>query len=68
MHLQSFRYLNFIEPGKFVLKTPQTNTQLLQHLDLRSLSQVINGKLGALNIQQYTYTTYLIYCEQMKMP
>ena len=54
MQLQSFRYLNSLEPGNFVLKTSQTNTQLLQHLDLRSLGQVMNRKLGTLNIQQYT--------------
>ena len=37
----------------FTETPPQTNAQLLQHLDLQSLSQVtqvINGKLGALNI------------------
>jgi hypothetical protein len=40
----------------FVLKTAQTETQLLQHLDLQALGKVINDKLGALNIQQYAYT------------
>ena len=53
--------------GNFVLITPQTNALLLQHFDVRSLSQVvkvINEKLGVLNIQQYTYTsTKLIYYE-----
>ena len=48
---------------QFFTENSQTNSQLLQHLDLRSLDQVINRKLGALN----TYTTYLMYCEQMKM-
>ena len=69
-----FQVLDSLGTGTFVLKkTPQTNAQLLQHLDLRSLSQVtqvINGKLGALNIQLFIYTatsTYLMYCEQMKM-
>ena len=45
-----FQVLNSLGTGTFVLKTPQTNAQLLQHLDLQSLSQVtqvLNGKLGA---------------------
>ena len=67
MRLWSFRYLFHWELGNFVLKTLQTSAQLLQHLDMRSLSQVLNGKLGTLNIQEYTYTAYLMYCEQMKM-
>ena len=54
-----FQVLNSLGTGTFVLKTSQTNAQLLQHLDLQSLNQVtqvMNGKLGALNIQLFTYT------------
>ena len=40
----------------FVLKAPQAETQVLQHLDMGALGEVINDKLGALNIQQYAYT------------
>jgi hypothetical protein len=50
MQLQSFRYLISLETWQFCAESPQTNAQLFQHLDLRSLSQVINGKLGTLNI------------------
>ena len=58
MQLQSFKYLNSLKTWRICTeKTTQTNTQLLQHLNLQSLGQVMNRKLGVLNIQQYTYCT-----------
>ena len=50
-----FQVPNSLESWNLTLftETPQTKAHLLQHLDLQSLSQVtqvINVKLGALNI------------------
>ena len=56
MQFSNFRSLIPTNSDVFVLKTAQTETQLLQHLGMGALGEVINDKLGALNIQQYSYT------------
>ena len=56
MQFCNFRSFIPINSDAFVLKTAQAETQLLQHLDMGALGEVINDKLGALNIQQYAYT------------
>ena len=61
MQFQSFRYPNSLKIWQFRTEKPRRQTHKFSNIfDLRSLSQVaqvINEKLGALNIQQYTYTT-----------
>ena len=56
MQFCNFRSLIPTNSDAFVLKIAQAETQLLQHLDMGALGEVINDKLGALNIQQYAYT------------
>ena len=58
MQFYSSRSLKLLKLWHFVLKTAQAEAQFLQHLDMRSLGQVVNGKLDALNIRR----TYITWC------